>query len=770
MVALPQRLDIRDDESRPGAKIIYINNHRVAAFGATGNDDLALAYHQRGVRVFPCREDRFGPSEEHPKGDPEAKKPYPGIMWQGPEPSRRASIERWWRDWPDALIGVGLGERNLLVIDVDSGAAGVAAWEAYCAARGISLDGVPYVDTPTGGRHYFFRLPAGVTHGNGRGGLPKKAELPVDVRGGKSGYVIAAGTDRAFRGLYRPDSGDTFAWLDAGLVPNQLLEVLQGKREHDDAPAAPAPSLPAIVTTPADHGHYRVQGWIEAAFRDEIEGVASCPSGGRNEQLNKAAFALGQFVAAGFLPEDQVRGALESAAAASGLWRDDGAAQCRKTISSGLNSGMREPRPIPPDILEDIEADRMGAEIRRTLVVQPDGSMMDPETGEITDPESPAGLLDRFIWHGEAVPEPPPALIKRTLPRDGVVLLGGQSGAGKTFLVANLAVSLATGADFFGRRVKETVGSVILAAEGAATLPLRLAVAAEAVVQGEKLPIVHKAISTDLMNPVNVTRVINELRAVRAEMLSCLNVRLGVIFLDTVAASFGFDDENSNSEVTKATNAMRRIATAVDALVIGVHHFGKDASTGFRGGSAWRGNVDGALAVTADRDQSTGYVGNRALNLVKTRVGEEGPIAPFSLKFVKTGVDEDGEDEGACIVVPDLTTSPVMTARVPAAALPPQPKRAAGQRPEAFRRAFNEALLSHGETRAIQGDGPSVRTVPLTKVREAFWRFYVTGGEPDPEKQENARRAAWSAMQKSLIGTEFYAGKWGDEEWIWAKH
>lgn len=366
--------------------------------GGDGNAALALAYADRGVRVFPCREDRFGPSEEHPKGDPEAKAPYPGVMWQGSEPGKRTSIEAWWRRWSGALIGVGLGDRNLLVIDVDGGADAVALWEAYADDNGGLPDGVPYVNTPTGGRHYFFRLPDGVKHGNGRGRLPKKAELPVDVRGTERGYVIAAGTERPYWGRYEPHDGDPFSWLDAPEIPAWLLDVLKGEREHHDEPQA---KLPAIVpSTPVTIENERVRAWAEAAFEAEITAVASCGEGGRNNQLNASAFALGTLVGGGFLGESQVRSALEQAARDCGVWRDDGPAQCRKTINSGISKGKRDPRPIPADIIEDEAEAEEGRAIRLRLAERWRSGKAaaaalvphDPETGEVLDEPEPAPL------------------------------------------------------------------------------------------------------------------------------------------------------------------------------------------------------------------------------------------------------------------------------------------------------------------------------------------------------------------------------------------
>ena len=366
------------------------------------NAELAAAYAARGVRVFPCRPDRFAPSLQRPKGDPEAKAPCSGVLWQGVDPSDPAKVDAWWRRWPNALVGIGLGDANLVVIDVDNGEEGVALWEDYAAWLGITLIGVPFVDTPTGGRHYFFRLPDGVQLGNGRGALPKKAELPVDVRGTTNGYVIAAGTERPFWGSYRPSGGDVFGWLDAPMIEDALLDVLENRRPaQEDAPQA---SLPAVVPSVGVENR-RVRAWVESAFADEIGGVSTCGEGGRNEQLNKAAFALGQFVPH-LLSQGEVTSALEQAARDCGLWHDDGPAQCRKTINSGLRKGMLEPRPIPADIVREEAMIAEGREIARQLVRKKDGTVVDEETGEIVhDPaEWSTAAADAFPDHLTRVP------------------------------------------------------------------------------------------------------------------------------------------------------------------------------------------------------------------------------------------------------------------------------------------------------------------------------------------------------------------------------
>jgi P4 family phage/plasmid primase-like protien len=87
----------------------------------------------------------------------------------------------------------------------------------------------------------------------------------------------------------------------------------------------------------------RTRRYAEAALRDEALAVAGSPTGSRNDQLNRSAFSLGQFVAAGVLSEVEVIRELSRAAVNAGLEPDE----IDRTIRSGLESGTQHPREIP---------------------------------------------------------------------------------------------------------------------------------------------------------------------------------------------------------------------------------------------------------------------------------------------------------------------------------------------------------------------------------------------------------------------------------------
>ena len=118
----------------------------------------------------------------------------------------------------------------------------------------------------------------------------------------------------------------------------------------------------------AETDEQKTRRYAEAAQKDEVQTLANAPEGNRNEQLNKSAFALGQFVGASALPESEVIRELSKAASYVGLTQNE----IEKTISSGLEAGARHPRAIPgptakpdpdPDAVQDDDTRRIAKSI-----------------------------------------------------------------------------------------------------------------------------------------------------------------------------------------------------------------------------------------------------------------------------------------------------------------------------------------------------------------------------------------------------------------------
>jgi len=155
--------------------------HETAELTVRANTLLgaALTYGECGWPVFPCRANKR-PLTEHG---------FHNATTNGPQ------IVRWWRQWPDALIGMPL-KPNCVVVDVDD-YAGLEELER----RGLDLPDTLTARTPRGW-HYWYWTSAPIG--------PRTAVIPhVDIRGLGS-YVVVP-----------PSPG--YRWQVVGRISNGLV-------------------------------------------------------------------------------------------------------------------------------------------------------------------------------------------------------------------------------------------------------------------------------------------------------------------------------------------------------------------------------------------------------------------------------------------------------------------------------------------------------------------------------------------------------------------
>jgi hypothetical protein len=156
------------------------------------------------------------------------------------------------------------------------------------------------------------------------------------------------------------------------------------------------------------------------------------------------------------------------------------------------------------------------------------------------------------------------------------------------------------------------------------------------------------------------------------------------------------------------------------------------------------------LSVLANRNHTTGKCSNRQLALAKSRVGEEGWTAPFDLRFVELGKDEDGDPFGACYVEPgEAESGDIITMSKPK----PLPRTA---------RAYLDALhIVAGEkgkkVRPFGSEGPEVNAVDRELVRDEFYLAWPADGD-DEKARKDAKRKSFKrgedeAIERRRIGT-----------------
>jgi hypothetical protein len=230
-----------------------------------------------------------------------------------------AEVCRWWQRWPQANVGLVTGAR-FDVLDLD-GPEGVEALRAALSQRDPREHPGPVVRTGGGGWHLLY-APTGL--GNRVGLLPG-----VDWRG-HGGVIVAPpsihASGRAYRWV-RPLAGELPA------VPQELRAWL-----------APPPTQRASAAPPPAATD-RAGAYARAALDREAATVRAAAPGTCNHTLNRAAFNLGQLIAARLLDAAEVSAVLlEAAMAAPTSGHADRKRKARQTIKSGLHAGARTPR------------------------------------------------------------------------------------------------------------------------------------------------------------------------------------------------------------------------------------------------------------------------------------------------------------------------------------------------------------------------------------------------------------------------------------------
>ena len=283
----------------------------LAALGELDCARAAPVYAALGFPVIPMH--TVGPGGGCSCPDPACSDPgkHPRLAgWQRLASTDPATVGEWWRRWPQANLGLVTGQR-FDVLDLD-GDQGVEALRALLSIAPIEHPG-PVARTGWGGWHLLF-APTGL--GNRVGLLPG-----VDWRG-RDGLIVAPPSGHA--------SGHRYSWVRP--LTATMPEVPAGLRR------LLAPPATARTTLPPAPG--RRSGYGSAALARERQAVAAAQPGRRNATLNRAAFNLGQLVAASLVDVDQVRVVLLAAALEAGQPET----RARATIESGLRGGAAKPR------------------------------------------------------------------------------------------------------------------------------------------------------------------------------------------------------------------------------------------------------------------------------------------------------------------------------------------------------------------------------------------------------------------------------------------
>lgn len=370
----------------------------------------------------------------------------------------------------------------------------------------------------------------------------------------------------------------------------------------------------------------------------------------------------------------------------------------------------------------------------------PAGKPGDPSTGPHTQGHQGLRLPSRVSqleWEGRFDGAAPREyMVKKLLPRNGVALLSGPSGAGKSFIAIDLAGSLATGKHFFGLRTLRG-GTLVLAAEGYATVKERLLAYRKGKYVIDRtidcfcgvdqpyepyLPIAVASIGA--LSHDTCDEVVSLAEGVNHMMMNQFGTPLRLIVIDTFAAAFCLQDENSSVEVTKTMKMLQQLSERTNTLVMPVVHHGKTEGTGVRGSSAFEASADARLTVNYSKNEE-GEVSWRRISLGKSRTEETGWCHDFGLEPQPLGIDGDGETIISCHVT-DLGE--------PA-------KRGPKVKPEQKANELLQAIgLAAGDPTAVDREG----WISADLVKEAYFKI----ASSEKASSDDALRKRWERAIK----------------------
>ena len=230
--------------------------------------------------------------------------------------------------------------------------------------------------------------------------------------------------------------------------------------------------------------------------------------------------------------------------------------------------------------------------------------------------------------------DPPEWMVEGLVPQTDLAMMYGNPGAGKSFVALDLAFAISQGLTFFNR-VSQAGPVVWIAAEAAGAMRNRAKAYAQA--RGVQLD------ATDFW-VIEQTLSLMSQEDAKALTQAVAPVKPKLIIIDTLAAASGGANENSGEDMNVVLSHCRKLHEETGALVLLVHHSGKDATRGARGWSGLRAAVNTEFMVHHDDASPI-----RKVVVTKQRDAEDGVELPFKLQSVPL---DFGDDSTSCVVDP----------------------------------------------------------------------------------------------------------------------
>jgi KaiC/GvpD/RAD55 family RecA-like ATPase len=583
----------------------------------------------------------------------------------------------WWDDWQDGNSGKGRGGGVLALIERERGLKGKDAVEWMKTTLGITLEDNrdsarrPQRDNNSSGDRRPEPPPAEPR--DRADSKPKEKAKLVKTYD----YVDAAGEllfqvcrmePKSFLQRRKPRPGDDPADIKGGWV-----------WKRDGIVQAPY-RLPELVEAIADERTIFIDEGEKNVDNLVALGVpATCNAGGAGKWPDELTpFFKGANVV--ILPNNDPQ--TKNSRTEELLFHPDGRPKLAgqdhaKMVAAKLEGVAASVRILPlPDLppkgdtTDWLEA---GGTTEKLYALVDDGAMSPEEYQTYLDVSFPrkkfASRFGAFVW-GEprTARKPYEYSIKGLIPRKESVLIFGASQSGKSFFTQEIAMAVARGGTWCGRKVRRGLVIYCAAEAGTGFIDLRMPGYAEGkkIELDDFLPFVCLSKKFDLFSD---EKAVAELIAEIREIVTAVNVKcaeLGVepveleaVVIDTLNKVTPAMDEINGKEVGVVMARLDRIREECNCGLWLVHHKNANGDRP-RGHTSLYAAFETAIEVGRMVDAKTGvpvtYNDNgkardqRYMKVHKQREGEDGVQFPFYLRGVQVATDDDGDAVYSCTV------------------------------------------------------------------------------------------------------------------------
>lgn len=483
--------------------------------------------------------------------------------WPNRATSDVAQVEAWHQERPTA----NWAWADTLTLDVDPRNGGPAPDEFesfWLNLAGFALPPTLTQDTGGGGLHLVFKQPPDVQVRNG------KITDGVEVKG-VGGYILVAPSNHKSGGVYR--------WRDWRLPvdpPAELLPTLRKKRTERDEEIA------------QDHEALDFDAWLAQG--------AQTTNGQRDHLLRGVGWMRqrGYSLVSALVLAWEVAQTYQNQDPAD-PWTQEYVTDLVKDMYARYEGGGLTTEQL--EFVRRYQQSRPDPKLEEKVAERVRWQRADRLARELLEREEAGddNRVTRLVSLDELkAVEHPDYLVDEVLPGVGLATAFGMSGAGKSFVELDLALSVANGVEsWFGWIIKHSGPAIYVLREGEWGFDKRVDAWLQAHPSStqKNLYILREGEELDLGSWASVERLVQDARGAK--------IQPAIIVVDTQGQATVGREENSNTDMNAVYRNCKRLAWELNCLVSLVHHTGWDV-TRERGASAQRQAVDVVFGVQSD--------------------------------------------------------------------------------------------------------------------------------------------------------------------------